>query len=182
VQAARIERGETALITGAAGAVGSAACQIALQRGARVLGVVKQRIEIDGVELIESDQDIAAKVRELTGGRGADVCLDTVSGPVFPAAVASLATGGRLAVIVAKGDGKVTLDLRDLYRRKLQLLGVNSLLVNTQETAGIYRELRPLFEAGNLQSAEPKQISFDQVHSVFETMEQGSIPKTVLVP
>ncbi len=84
VQAARIERGETALITGAAGAVGSAACQIALGRGARVLGLVKDRTEIEGVELIESNEDIVAKVRELTAGLGVDVCLDTVSGPVFP--------------------------------------------------------------------------------------------------
>ncbi len=182
VQTARIKAGETALITGAAGAVGSAACQMALEKGARVLGLVKERTGIEGVELIQSDEDIVGRVRELTGGRGIDVCLDTVSGPVFPAAIASLATDGRLAIIIAKGDGKVTLDLRDLYRRRLQLLGVNTLLVNTNETAVIYRELLPLFESGKLRSAEPRQISFDEIQSVFKSMEQGSVPKTVLVP
>lgn len=182
VQAARIQAGEIALITGAAGAVGSAACQIALERGARVLGLVKDPGAIEAVEMIRSDEDVVARVRELTGGRGVDVCLDTVSGPVFPAAIASLAIDGRLAIIVAKGDGKVTLDLRDLYRRRLQLLGINTLLVNTSETAAIYRKLSPLFEAGKLRSAEPAQISFADIHSALKEMEKGSIPKTVLVP
>ncbi len=182
IQAARIQPGETALITGAAGAVGSAACQIARQRGLRVLGLVKEQTALEGVDIILSDDDIVRRVLERTGGRGVDVCLDTVSGPIFPAAIESLATGGRLAVIVAKGDGKVTLDLRDLYRRRLQLLGINSLLVSALQTADIYRELRPLFEAGHLRSAEPRQISFEQIHATFERMEKGSIPKTVLAP
>jgi len=96
--------------------------------------------------------------------------------------IASLAIDGRLAVIVAKGDGKATLDLRDLYRRRLQLLGVNTLLVDTTENAGIYRELRLLFETGKLRSAEPIQVSFTEVHSVFRGMEKGSVPKAVMVP
>jgi len=182
IRAARIQAGETALITGAAGAVGSAACQIALQRGLRVLGLVKEHTRLEGVETILSNDDIVGRVRELTSGRGVDVCLDTVSGPIFSAAIESLAIGGRLAVIVAKGDGKVTLDLRDLYRRRLQLLGINSLLVDARETAEIYRELGPLFEAGDLRSAEPAQISLEQIHTAFEGMENGLSPKTVLAP
>jgi NADPH:quinone reductase-like Zn-dependent oxidoreductase len=182
IQAARIQPGEIALVTGAAGAVGSAACQIALQRGLRVLGLVKDHTELEGVEIIRSSEDLVGRVRELTGGRGVDVCLDTVSGPIFPTVIESLAIGGKLAVIVAKGDGKVMLDLRDLYRRRLQLLGINSLLVDTRETAEIYRELRPLFDAAYLRSAEPDQISFEQIHSALQGMEKGSMPKTVLAP
>lgn len=182
VQAAKIQAGETAFITGAVGAVGSAACQIALQKGARVIGLVKQPAEVEGIQFIQSHEDVVARIRELTASRGVDVCLDTVSGAVFPAVIASLATDGRLAVIVAKGDGKVTLDLRDLYRRRLQLLGVNSLLVDTRQTAEIYRELNPLIEAGKLRSDEPKQISFAEIHSAFQRMEKGSASKMVLVP
>jgi NADPH2:quinone reductase len=182
VQAAKIQAGETAFITGAVGAVGSAACQIALQKGARVIGLVKQPTEVEGIEFIQSDEDVVARIRELTAGRGVDVCLDAVSGLVFPTVIASLANGGRLAVIIAKGDGKVTLDLRDLYRRKLQLLGVNSLLVDTRQTAEIYRKLNPLVESGKLRCSEPQQISFAEVHSAFESMEKGSAPKVVLVP
>jgi NADPH:quinone reductase len=105
-----------------------------------------------------------------------------VSGPVFPVAVASLAPAGRLAVIIAKGDGKVTLDLRDLYRRRLQLLGVNSLLVDSRQTAEIYRELNRLIEAGKLRSNEPEPISFAEVHSAFQRIEKGTAPKMVLIP
>jgi NADPH2:quinone reductase len=182
VQAAKVQAGETAFITGALGAVGSAACQIALQKGARVIGLVKQRANLEGIEFIQSDEEVVARIRGLTANRGVDVCLDTVSGPIFPPVIASLATNGRLAVIIAKGDGKVTLDLRDLYRRRLQLLGVNSLLVDSRQTAEIYRELNPLIEAGKLRSNEPKQISFAEVHSAFQRMETGAAPKMVLIP
>lgn len=182
VQAAKIQAGETAFITGATGAVGLAACQIAFEKGARVIGLVKHVARVEGIEFIQSHEDVVARIRELTAGRGVDVCLDTVSGPVFQAVVAALATDGRLAVIVAKGDGKVTLDLRDLYRRRLQLLGVNSLLVDTRETAEIYRELNPLIEAGKLRSDEPQQISFAEIYSAFQRMEKGSVSKMVLVP
>lgn len=182
VQATNTQPGETVLVSGAMGAVGSAACQIALQRGARVMGMVKDKATFEGVELILSSDDVVKRVREATAGRGAEVALDTVSGPLFPLMIEALAIEGRLAVIVAKGDGKVTLDLRDLYRRKLQLLGVNSLLVDSRETAEIYRELNPLIESGKLKSEEPKQISFGEVRAAFENMMKGSVPKMVLVP
>jgi NADPH:quinone reductase len=182
VQALKTQAGETAFITGAVGAVGSAACQIASHKGARVIGLARKPAEVEGIEFIQSHEDIVARIKELTGGRGVNVCLDTVSGPVFPSVIESLATDGRLAVIVAKGDGKVTLDLRDLYRRRLQLLGVNSLLVDTRQTAEIYRELNPLIESGKLRSDEPMQISFAEIHSAFQNMEKGPASKVVLVP
>ena len=147
-----------------------------------MIGLVEQPAEVEGIKFIQSHEDVVARIRELTAGRGVDVCLDTVSGPVFQAVIASLATDGRLAVIIAKGDGKVTLDLRDLYRRRLQLLGVNSLLVDTGQTAKIYRELNPLIEAGELRSDEPKQISFAEIQSAFQKMEKGPVSKMALVP
>ena len=62
-----------------------------------------------------------------TGGRSAEVCLDAVSGPMFPVALESLAIGGRLAVIVAKGDGNIAFNLRDFYHRGLRMMGIDSL-------------------------------------------------------
>ncbi len=182
VQAAKIQVGETAFITGALGAVGSMACQLALAQGARVIGLVNKPASASGIEFIQSENDVVAQVRELTSGRGADVALDTVSGPVFPLVVESLAIDGRLAIINAKGDGNITLNLRDFYRRKLQMFGINSLLVDTRQTAEIYRELSPLVDAGKLKAKEPEQISFANVHSAFQAMEKGSVPKMVLTP
>ena len=71
------------MVTGAAGSVGQAACQLAMVRGARVLGVVREGQDLPGIEAVVSSGDIPKQVHELTNGHGEDVCLDTVSGPSF---------------------------------------------------------------------------------------------------
>jgi len=181
IQAAQIQEGETALIIGAAGAVGRAACQLAQWRKARVLGVDRQASEVPGVEMIASSEDVAAQVRERTQNRGVNVCLDAVGGPLFPVALASLALGGRLAVIIAKGDGKVTFDLRDFYHRELRLLGVDTLKSGLVESAKVYRELARLFESGVLSSSEPEQVHLQDGIDAYRRLEAGKPGKIVLV-
>ncbi|HEY4047559.1 MAG TPA: zinc-binding alcohol dehydrogenase family protein [Acidobacteriaceae bacterium] len=182
IEAAQVKAGETALIIGAAGSVGKAACQLAKAKGARVLGVVRTPEQIPGVEVLLSSDEIPKRVHEMTGGRGVDLCLDTVSGPMFPVALDSLAEGGRLAVIVAKGDGRVTFSLRDFYHHRLRLLGVDSLKTSATAAAQIYRELTPLFEAGILSVDEPEQIPLENATEAYRQLEQGDAAKITIVP
>jgi NADPH:quinone reductase len=181
IEAVQIKEGETALIFGAAGAVGRAGCQLALWRGARVIGVDREAGQIDGVEIMASSDDIAAKVRERTQNRGAEVCLDAVGGPLFYAGLASLALGGRLASIVAKGDGKVTFDLRDFYHRELRLFGVDTLKRCAVRSAAIHRELARLFEAGVLAVAEPEPVRLEDAIEAYKSLDTGSHRKITLV-
>nr|MDQ3301057.1 zinc-binding dehydrogenase [Myxococcota bacterium] len=102
VQAA-LRPGEHLLVHGAAGAVGSAAVQIGVQMGARVMGVVRHE---RGRELMHSlgatpvdDDDFAAAVAQHTGGHGADVVLELVGAPHFPANLEAVATRGRIVVV-----------------------------------------------------------------------------------
>lgn len=102
---AGLEEGETLLVQGAAGGVGTAASQVGKALGARVIGVVssdeKERIarEAGADDVIRSDGDWKASVRELTGGTGAHVIYDPVGGERFDESVRALATEGRLVVI-----------------------------------------------------------------------------------
>ena len=88
--------GETVLVMGVNGKVGQAATQIASWHGARVIGVVRKREPYEGhsnshVEVIDaSATDVASRVRELTGGKGADIVFNTVGDPYFEAAHKSL--------------------------------------------------------------------------------------------
>jgi NADPH:quinone reductase len=182
IEAGQVKGGETALIIGAAGSVGNAACQLAKTKGARVFGVVRTPQQLPGVEVLLSSDDIPQRVHEMTAGRGVNVCLDTVSGPMFPPALDSLAEGGRLAVIVAKGDGKVTFSLRDFYHRQLRLLGVDSLKTAATQAAGIYRELTALFEAGALSVDEPEQVPLENAIDGYRKLEQGSAAKMTIIP
>ncbi|GAC1522312.1 MAG: NADPH:quinone oxidoreductase family protein [Thermoleophilaceae bacterium] len=102
---ASLRDGESVLVHGAAGGVGTAALQVARALGARAIGVVssdeKERVAraAGADEVVRSDGDWRTEARELTGGEGVDVVLDPVGGERFTDSLRSLATGGRIAVV-----------------------------------------------------------------------------------
>jgi NADPH:quinone reductase len=91
-----LKPGETILITGGAGLVGQTATAIAHWRGAKP--IIADVRKPEGAEdfIDTSSHDLPEAVRELTGGRGADMVLDTIGGALFEPAVRSLRFGGRL--------------------------------------------------------------------------------------
>src|SRR5271154_2396450 len=97
VNAAQIQAGETILIVGAAGAVGQAATQIANWKKARVIGADITSDPIPGTEadVNTKSEDLRQRVLELTAGKGVNAVFNTVGGPLFEAALQSLAFGGR---------------------------------------------------------------------------------------
>ena len=92
LQAAGLKAGETILLIGAGGGVGSAAAQIARRLGARVIGAVRRAplpnapIRAIAETLIVGAEDLPAEVRGTTAGKGADVVLDLVGGVMFRSA------------------------------------------------------------------------------------------------
>jgi NADPH:quinone reductase len=128
---AGIKSGETVLIMGAAGGLGSAGVQVAKYRGARVIagagsdaGVALAR-ELGADEAVNyRTEDLEARVNELTRGNGVNLVFENIGAPdLWPAAFNSLGGGGRLVTAGAHGGGTVTLDVKRLYRRKLRLIG-----------------------------------------------------------
>src|SRR5690348_15762551 len=99
--------GETVLIMGVTGKVGQAAVQIATWHGARAIGVARKAEHYKGhtnspVEMIDASADeIAPRVREFTGGKGADIVFNTVGDPYFQAAHKALGLRGRQILIAA---------------------------------------------------------------------------------
>ncbi|MDQ7087864.1 MAG: zinc-binding dehydrogenase [Acidobacteriota bacterium] len=101
----RLERGETVVITAAAGGVGQAACRLARARGARVIGAVgsgeKQAAARQaGAEevLVSADYRIWRAVRKLTDKRGPDLIFDAVGGRSLTRGLAALPPEGRLVL------------------------------------------------------------------------------------
>src|SRR5580658_4896970 len=128
VNAAQIQAGETILIVGAAGAVGQAATQIANWKHARVIGAETTSDPIPGTASVVSTKsdDFRERILELTAGKGVDVVLDTVGGPMFEPALRSLGLGGRQVAISSRGDPRVSFNLVDFYHNFSRLLGVDS--------------------------------------------------------
>jgi len=155
---ARLEAGEWVLVSGAAGAVGSAAVELAHARGARVLALVKdeeqaQRLDPSKVSAVAqaNRNDLEQVARDATGGKGANVILNGIGASVFPAFLNALADLGRMVIYsVTYGGREVPLDLFALYRRRHQLLGLNTGTMSGAAGAQILAQLTPLFESGAL--------------------------------
>jgi NADPH:quinone reductase-like Zn-dependent oxidoreductase len=127
---ARLEGGERVLVTGATGGVGTAALQIASALGARVLAATtrperEEELRALGAEEVVSPLDPAfeERVRKWSGGEGCDVVVDHVGGKIFPLLPGVLRRGGRIVTCGSTGGWEAQLNLRELYRRQISILG-----------------------------------------------------------
>ena len=104
---AHLAAGETLLVTGASGGVGSAAIQLGLAAGARVIAVAGGADKVAACESLGADavidhrevDDLVERVRELTDGKGVDVAYDPVGGETFQQVRRCMAWNGRLLVV-----------------------------------------------------------------------------------
>ena len=175
------------LVIGAAGAVGSAALTLGRWRGAQTVAAVRRpehamALEARGVStiLLSSEQGLAQAVKTFYPD-GADVVLD-ITGAWTAQAIPAVSPFGRIAIIVAHGDGSVNLPLRDLYRRAGSIVGVNSLLYSAVECAKILSCLQPAFDAGLL--TPPKDMEERTIAQAVETygeLNRGARGKFVFV-
>jgi NADPH:quinone reductase len=184
VDAAKIQARETLLVTGALGAVGRAAIQIAHWKGARVIGADILDDASDADAFINAKKnDLPAEARAWTDGRGVDVVFDCVGGPMFEACLKSLRTGGRQVAITSLGDGRVAFNLRDFYHGRLSLIGVDSMGLTGREIATIMDSLRAGFEGGHLRPPPVKTWSLERAIDAYLAVQLGtSGSKNVIVP
>jgi NADPH:quinone reductase len=124
-----LREGETVLVQGAAGGIGTATIQLAAALGARVISVVSTPEKAEFVKSIGSSEAVLADgflpaVKELTGGAGVDLVVDPVGGDRFTDSLRSLAPLGRLLVIgFTAGD--------------IPTVRVNRLLLNNIDVRGV---------------------------------------------
>ena len=182
--------GETVLIMGVNGKVGQAATQIATWRGAPVIGVVRKREPYEGhanapIEVIDaSSADIATCVRELTGGKGADIVFNTVGDPYFQAAHESLALRGR-QILIAAIHPLVQFNILEFYRGQHTYVGIDTLALSSVATGDVLRELAPGFAGGHLKpfSINPAAIyPLEDAKHAYVAVAGSSRDRVILRP
>jgi NADPH2:quinone reductase len=188
VRTGEVKSGETVLVTGTTGAVGSAAATIAHMKGARVLGTVRSRAELrrrtdlSFVEWIALDsRPLPESVKELTKGKGADLILDVVGRPLFQACLESLAQRGRQIAIASAGNPQVTFNLVDFYHKEARLIGVDTLKLSFSESAEILEALLPGFKAGVFFLPSLETVSLDGALDAYQAIDQETAKKKVVV-
>lgn len=189
-QGARLQRGETILVLGTNGAVGSAAARLAHLLGARVIGVVRTKADLSRSPALPVDAwidlettGLADGCRALTAGRGAEVVLDTVGGAMFEACLAAVARRGRQVAISSGAMPRVTFSLVDFYHNESRLIGLDSLKWGFAEAAQALRELVPSFENGELPPPEVQAVQLERGPEIYRQVDAGKVrTKVVLTP
>jgi len=189
VRRGRLKAGETVLVHGAAGGVGSAGVQVAKAFGARVIAVVstdaKRRIaeQAGADEVILADGFLAA-VKSLTGGRGADVILDPVGGDRFTDSLRSLAPEGRLLVVGFTGGEIPTVKVNRLLLNNVDVVGVGlgAFVMHEPNLLQIeWAKLQPHLEAGRLDAPIGAVYPLEEAGRALAEMEaRRAIGKLVL--
>jgi NADPH:quinone reductase len=185
-----VSAGETILVTGAAGGVGSAAVMIARWKGARVIGAIKDESERAmaervGVQVIvdTSQEEVIGTVKAATDDRGADLVLDTVGGPLFEQALNCLREKGRMVVITTTPDKQhVSFNLLDFYRKGLRLFGLMTSFLDAEGSATVLRDLGQGFDEGALRApAIAERYPLEQAGTAYARVESGEVAGRVLL-
>jgi len=190
-QRANLQPGETLVVFGAAGATGVAAVQIGKLMGATVIAVVsseeKGKIARDcGADHVIGYEGLKDKVKELTGGKGADVCYDVVGGEAFDAATRFMGRNGRLLIIgFASGE--------------IPKFPVNLALVKEYAVVGVFwgnftraepavyaenmRELLGWFASKEIKPLVAGRFPLQEAPAVLEkVLGRGGVGKFALIP
>ncbi len=184
-----LEPGETVLVHGAAGGIGTAACQLAAAYGARVIGVVSTNDKAPVARVAGAGEVVLAEgfkdeVLQLTGGRGVDLVVDPVGGDRFTDSLRSLATLGRLLVIGFTAGSIPEVKVNRLLLNNVSVVGVGwgaywqNRPMFLQEQ---WRDLLPLLAAGRLDPMVIARYPLDQAGEALAAMEERrTLGKTVL--
>lgn len=175
------KEGETVLVLGANGAVGSAVVQLAKTMGCKVLQGSREE---DANVNTSSDPEMKA-VDKLTDGKGVDVVVDTVGSPALTAAaVAKLGKRGRLGFIAGPRSGRkeMSFDMVDFYRGERSIIGVNTLIYGVEEFAEELKAVSEMFDKGLLKAeAEWTQIKLEDAVDGYKKAGQKGAGKFVIV-
>jgi NADPH:quinone reductase len=181
----RLKQGEWLLVNGVSSGVGVASLQLAKVLGAKVIGTSGSADKLARLASLGLDAglrtrapDFSAKVREITGGHGADLVVNTVGGSVFAENVRAMAFEGRLATVgYVDGVLHADIDLEALHAKRLTLFGVsNKLRTQQQRSAALPRfiaEVMPHFASGRIKPQIDRIFEFGQLPQAKARMEAG---------
>ncbi len=192
MEQAGLQPGETVLIHGGAGGVGSFAVQLAAAFGARVVasgGSEDKRRIIEGLgaalALNYRDTDIVAAVKDFTGGRGIDIVFNQVGTNYLAADIEMLADKGRLCMISHDHGREATFDYFDIMYKRLVLTGARLRQRTVAEKARMALELErrvwPLIAMGRIKPLVTKTLPLAEAAEAHRLLEGGDVAGKIVL-
>jgi NADPH2:quinone reductase len=185
---AQARPGESVLVHGASGGVGTAAVQIARAQGMRVIGTAGSKEGLAHVAsqgahhvLNHRDADDLQRIPELTGGKGVDVVLEMLANVNLDRDLDVLAPHGR--VVVIGNRGRVEIDPRKTMARDAAILGMTLFNATRAHLEEIHAGIVAGLENGTLNPVIGKELPLAEAsQSHVAVMDSGALGKIVLVP
>jgi putative PIG3 family NAD(P)H quinone oxidoreductase len=185
VAEAKLSHGQSVLIVAAVSGVGTFAVQLARELGARVFVAGRdlarlERLRPLGAEVcVELDEELAKNVRTANDGRGVDVVFDMAAGRELGSRLHAVKTGGRYVVIGTLAGRKAEIDLGDLLRRRLRLIGsvlrARSREEKSRLVADFYRFAAERLRDGRLQPLVHRVYPFESIAEAYAQLENGGV-------
>jgi NADPH2:quinone reductase len=187
----RLAEGETVLVHGAAGGVGTATIQVAKGLGAKTIAVVsndeKERIarEAGADEVVRSDGPWKDQAKELSGG-GVDIVLDPVGGDRFTDSLRSLREEGRIVVVGFTGGSIPEVRVNRLLLNNTEVIGAGwgaYVMSKPDVTREIGAAVMELIDKGFVRPVVGARFPFEQAADALKLIdERGALGKVVLEP
>jgi NADPH2:quinone reductase len=181
---AQIQAGETLLVHAAAGGVGSAAVQLGKAAGARVIGVVggPEKAEVArslGADVVvdRHTEDFVEVVKQVTGGRGADVVYDPVGGDAYQRSTKCVAFEGRILVVGFAGGQIQTAALNHALVKNYSIVGLHWGLYANKDPQAVRRchdELSKLAMDGAAKPLVSERLALDAVADGLQRLADGT--------
>lgn len=182
VRRGRVEAGETLVVFGASGGVGSAAIDVGKALGARVIAVGS---DAGYLRQLGADRaidyraaSVFEQVRELTGGRGADVYFDPVGGGMFDQAMKAIAPGGRILVVGFTSGTPATVRTNVALVKMISVIGVEARLAIEQtgdQGWGDFRTMLAWAREGRISPQPTTRFPFDQAPQAFRDLRSRKV-------
>ncbi|MGD6747521.1 NAD(P)H-quinone oxidoreductase [Streptomyces sp. BH106] len=186
VMTAHLEEGETLLVHGGAGGVGTAAIQIAKAVGARVVTTVGGPEKAARAKELGADVAVDYRAQDFTEHGPYDVILDVVGGQYLERNVQSLAPDGRLVVIGLQDGLEGRLDLADMVFKRLSVHGTTLRTRSAEQKAAIVAEVRsevwPMIESGAVRLVVDQTVPMAEAAEAHRLIDTGHhVGKILLV-
>lgn len=179
-----LRTGESLLVLGAAGGIGSAAVQVGKGLGAHVIGGVATQAQVEAAreagadEVLVLEEGFSKAVREMTGGRGVDVVLDPLGDWLFGEAIRGLAPEGRILVVGFAAGAIPELKVNRLLLKNVSAVGVAwgaFLDIDTDLMVSASRSIAAMYSSGSLRPLIGQQFDFDGIPEALRRLSRGEI-------
>ncbi len=174
---AQAAAGQTIVVWGANGGLGLAAIQLAHMRAMRVIAIVRQagyadRLKQYGatdVVVWDGSSALSPDILTMTNSRGADIVVDSLGQATFVQSVEMLRRGGTVVTVGGTTGGKVTLELGQIFRRRLSVLGAY------MGSSSVLPRILPLFARGVLIPIIDRTFLLERADDAHRRMEEHGL-------